>query len=209
MSADAVVGGLTRRFLAELGRLLDGVSIEQIERFVELLLEAQATGRRVYVIGNGGSAATASHLACDLSKSTLIPGVAPLRVQALADNVPLLTAWANDTCYERVFAEQLAGLVDADDLVIAISASGRSPNILAALKVAAERGARTVALLGFDGGTARDLVELALHIPSEDYGLIEAAHLALGQALTAEVRQALRSRANGQLLLTPPAFSLG
>jgi D-sedoheptulose 7-phosphate isomerase len=203
MSHNQAVGGLTRRFLAELARLLDGVPLEAVQRAVALLLEAQAAGRRVYVIGNGGSAATASHLACDLNKSTLMPGLLPLRVQALADNVPLLTAWANDTTFERVFAEQVAGLVEPDDVVIAISASGRSPNILAGLEAAAARGARTIGLLGFDGGQALALVDHPLHVPSDDYGLVEAAHLALGQAITAEIREALRTRANGQATRGP------
>jgi D-sedoheptulose 7-phosphate isomerase len=208
MTDREAVGELTRRFLAELARLLDGVPLEAVQRAVELLLETQAAGRRVYVIGNGGSAATASHLACDLSKSTLIPGLLPLRVQALADNVPLLTAWANDAAYERVFAEQIAGLVEPNDVVIAISASGCSPNILAGLQAAAARGARTIGLLGFDGGQALALVDQPLHVPSDNYGLVEAAHLALGQAITAEIREVLGARGNQQIT-RGPALTFG
>ncbi|MBI4494676.1 MAG: SIS domain-containing protein [Chloroflexi bacterium] len=179
-------------YLATLAGVLSLVPRQPLARALELLLQARATGRRVYLIGNGGSAATASHFAVDLAKTARGGGQRPLRAFALADSVPTLTAWANDTAYERVFAEPLAALVEPGDIVIAISASGNSPNILAGLRAAAASGARTIGLLGFDGGAARQLVEVALHVPVNDYGLVEDAHSAIGHALTAALRRTLQ-----------------
>src|SRR5207245_4578669 len=114
----------------------------------------------------GGSAATASHFACDLAKGTQAAGLPAFRVVSLSDNVPLMTAWANDTNYCRIFAEQLATLVRPADIVIAISASGNSSNILAAAGVARELGALTIALTGQEGGKLSRLAELAICVPA-------------------------------------------
>jgi D-sedoheptulose 7-phosphate isomerase len=128
------------RHLARLAETLLRVPPEPLGRAVDLLLAARAAGRRVWVFGNGGSAAIASHVVCDLTKTAARAGETPLRSIALTDNVPLLTAWANDTDYERVFAAQIEAHVDRDDVVIAISSSGRSPNIVAAVRsTAAQR----------------------------------------------------------------------
>lgn len=187
--------GVVGDFLGELGRALERVPPEPIERALDVLLGAWAAGRRVYLIGNGGSAATASHLACDLTKTAHLPGRPALRAFALVDSAPLVTAWGNDVAYEQVFGGQIAALVEPGDVVIAISASGRSPNILAGLAAAAAHGARTIGLLGFDGGPALGLVQVAIHIPSHDYGVVESAHLAIGQALAAALRRTLETQA--------------
>ncbi len=184
-------------YLSDLAQVLALVPSGPLAEVVDLLLDARAAGRRVYIMGNGGSSATASHLACDLSKTARIPGLKPLRVFALTDNTPLLTAWANDSAYEDTFAEQLVALVEPDDLVIGISASGNSPNIVAGLTAAATKGARTIAFLGFDGGESRDIVDVAVHIPCHQYGLVEDAHSAIGHAITAAVRHALETQALG------------
>jgi D-sedoheptulose 7-phosphate isomerase len=178
-------------YLAKLARVVELVPADALDRAVEYILQARRTGHRVYVMGNGGSAATASHFVCDIVKTALVPGLAPVRAFALADNAPLLTAWANDCAYERIFAEQINALVDADDVVIGISASGKSPNIVAGFHAAIGRGARTIALVGFDGGVVRDLVEVAIHVPSHDYGLVEDTHAAIGHAITAALRVTL------------------
>jgi D-sedoheptulose 7-phosphate isomerase len=180
------------RHLARLAETLLRIPAEPLGRAVDLLLAARAAGRRVWVFGNGGSAAIASHLVCDLTKTAARAGEAPLRSFALTDNVPLLTAWANDTAYERVFAAQIEMLVDPDDVVIAISSSGRSPNIVAAVRSARDRGARIIALVGFDGGPALDLADVAIHIPVHDYGIVEDAHMAVGHAMAAAVRASPR-----------------
>jgi len=178
-------------YLEELAEVVRQVPGDALGRLIDLLLDARAMGRRVYLMGNGGSAATASHLVSDLIKTARVAGRRPLRAFALADNTPLLTAWANDSAYDRVFAEQIDALVEPEDVVIAISASGNSPNILAGLRTAAAQGAHTVGLLGFDGGAALALVDLAIHIPCHNYGLVEDAHAALGHAITLAIRHQL------------------
>ena len=190
---DERAGAIAADYLAELADVLALVSVDALDRAAEMLLETRAAGRRVYVVGNGGSAATASHFVCDLVKTAHVDGHEPLRAFALTDNIPLLTAWSNDRAYERCFAEQVASLVDRGDVVVGISASGNSPNIVAALAAAAERGARTIGMVGFDGGAARQVVDLAIHVPCHHYGLVEDTHMAIGHALTAAVRRVLES----------------
>jgi D-sedoheptulose 7-phosphate isomerase len=162
-----------------------------VERVVEIILDAYGRNRHVYIVGNGGSAATATHFACDLSKATIVEGRARLRVTSLTDNVALLTAWANDTSYENVFAEQLCNLLNAGDVVIAISASGNSPNVLNAIAAARGLGAVTVALVGFGGGALMTAVDSAVHVESHSYGVVEDCHLVLEHAITESTRAAL------------------
>jgi D-sedoheptulose 7-phosphate isomerase len=182
-------------YLSELARILPLVPQQALAEAINVLLEARARGRHVYVIGNGGSASTASHMVCDLVKSAALPGFAPLKAFTLADNTALLTAWANDRSYERIFAEQVAGLVEPGDVLIAISASGNSPNIVAALATANNLGAQTIGLLGFEGGAALELVDVAIHIPCADYGLVEDTHAAIGHAMSTAIRRTLELEA--------------
>jgi D-sedoheptulose 7-phosphate isomerase len=181
----------TSRFLAELSGALSGIRVDALERAAQVLLHARKAGRRVYVMGNGGSAATATHLVCDLMKGAQVAGLQPLRAFALSDNSSLVTAWANDVAYDQIFAQQLAALLDPADVVVAITASGQSPNVLAGLTAAAEKRARTIGLVGFDGGEASRLVDVLIHVPSSNYGVVEACHLAIGQALVAVMRETL------------------
>src|SRR5438132_12737074 len=118
--------------ISEVQQVLSKIPISTIERVVQIVLEAYHRHGHLYILGNGGSASTATHFACDLGKATIVEGRARLRVTSLTDNVAFLTAWANDTSYERVFAEQLLSLLDPGDVLIAVSASGTSPNTLAA-----------------------------------------------------------------------------
>jgi D-sedoheptulose 7-phosphate isomerase len=178
-------------YLVELGRVIDSVSREAVAQVIDLLLEARRMQRRVYIMGNGGSSATASHLASDLVKTARVVGLPSLRAFALTDNVPLVTAWANDADYEDIFAEQITAFAEADDVVIAISASGNSDNIIAGLRAARANGARTIGMVGFDGGAARELVDVAVHVPCHDYGLVEDVHLAIGHAITKSIRHHL------------------
>jgi D-sedoheptulose 7-phosphate isomerase len=156
----------------------------EIEAAVELLLAAYQADRQVILVGNGGSAATASHFACDLSKGTCQPGHRPCRVIALTDNVPLLTAWANDVSYDEVFARQLDALVNPDDVLVAISGSGNSPNVLNAVRVARERGAVTIGLTGGSGGALRLLVDLCITIPTGEMSFIEDCHLMVAHLIS-------------------------
>jgi D-sedoheptulose 7-phosphate isomerase len=184
-------GEAVRTYFERLRSLLADVPGEHLEAVVDMLLKARIERRRVYVVGNGGSASTAAHFVCDLQKSATVTGEAPIRAIGLVDNAALMTAWANDFSYEQVFAGQIAALVEPEDVVIAISASGNSPNIVAALRAAVARGAYTVAFVGFDGGTAGQIADLAVHIPCHDYGLVEDVHSALGHAITAAIRETL------------------
>lgn len=167
---------------------LRNVSTEALARASVRLLRAHAEGAQVLVAGNGGSASTASHLACDLAKTVL--GTAPttrasrFRVVSLADNVALLTAWANDEGYDTVFAEQVKMLGRVGDVLVVISVSGSSPNIIAAVRAARERGVDTIGLLGCDGGEAMGLVDDGIIVPCHDYGHVESAHLVIAHLLT-------------------------
>jgi len=174
-------------YLAETQQVLAGMDESSIEQNVRLLIAAWKQRRQVFIVGNGGSAATASHLANDLSKATILPGKPRIKAIALTDNVSLITAWANDTSYENVFREQLENLLEKEDVVLGISASGNSPNILQAMEYARGRGAVTIGWTGRDGGRLKALVRLAVCAPADDVGMIESCHLVLDHLITTEV----------------------
>lgn len=178
-----------QRYCCGLADVLQSMQFQQIARIADLLMECRERGSTVYVLGNGGSAATASHFACDLAKGTRCEGVAPFRIVPLTDNVPLLTAWGNDTSYDRVFAEQLLPLVRSDDIVVMISASGNSPNVLAAAETARAAGAFTIALTGKTGGRLRDCADLVVRVPSTHIEQVEDAHSAIAHALCVALRE--------------------
>ena len=190
---DTVRDTFARGYLEEVSSSVARLPLAQIAAFTETVERAYRDDRQVFVIGNGGSATTASHMACDLAKNIYparaLAGIRRFRVLSLTDNVGLITALANDCGYDRVFAEQLSYYVRPGDLVIAISASGNSPNVLEALVAARAAGARTAALLGFDGGRARELADLAVVIDSRDYGHVEDAHLVVNHLVTAWMRR--------------------
>jgi D-sedoheptulose 7-phosphate isomerase len=166
-----------------------------------LLLDCYQRGSTLFVLGNGGSASTASHFACDLAKGTLTPGAAAYRVVALTDNNALLTAWANDTSYERVFAEQLAALARPGDLVMAISTSGNSPNVLAAVQTARALGLTTIALTGADGGRLRSLADVTVTTAAGTTEQVEDLHLMMTHSLCVALRAALAEAAAAPLLV--------
>ncbi|MDP9312697.1 MAG: SIS domain-containing protein [Chloroflexota bacterium] len=159
----------------------------------DMLLECQRRGSTIFVLGNGGSAATASHFACDLAKGTRINGAPTFRVMPLTDNVPLMTAWGNDTSYDRVFAEQLTALVRPGDVVVMISASGNSPNVLRAAEVARDAHALTIAMTGQSGGKLRCLSDLTMRVPSPSIELVEDAHMVIAHSLCVALRERLRA----------------
>ena len=177
-------------FLAEACRVLEGVDPSDVEAAVSLLGSSHQRQGAVFAVGNGGSAATASHLASDLTRSTQQNGGPPLRAFSLSDNVPQLTAWANDDCYEQSFADQLRAYARKGDVLVAISASGNSPNIVAVAEEARKMGLAVIALGGFGGGRLKDLADVALVMDSYDYGQVEGAHLVLAHLLSKMVVQA-------------------
>jgi D-sedoheptulose 7-phosphate isomerase len=177
-----------RSYFLGLSQLLDKLPYEAIDEVTDALWGAYQQDRTVFVFGNGGSAALASHSACDFGKGTVTNGHRRFRVISLTDNVPLMTAWANDQRYEDVFSEQLRPLVRKDDVVLAISGSGNSPNILNGLKVARESGARTIGLAGFEGGKMKPLCDLCVIVPSDSMQLIEDFHVAVTHSIFIALR---------------------
>jgi len=173
------------RYLRDLARLMAVVDLDAIARIVGLLRATRDEGGTIYIAGNGGSAATASHWANDLGKATKCTGRSCIRVMCLSDNTPL-TALANDEGYERVFAGQLENFAGPGDALIVMSASGNSPNLVQAVELANERGLTTIALLGFDGGVLKDQVREYLWLPTEQgaYGLVESGHSVLCDIVT-------------------------
>jgi len=159
-----------------------------VGRIVGVLMQAYESNRMIYLFGNGGSAALASHFACDLGKGTASGSGKRFQVLAFTDNVPLMTAWANDARYEDIFAEQLINFVQPSDIAFAISGSGSSPNVLKALRVAHEAGAFTVGLTGFQGGDMVDLCDLCVIVPSDNMQIIEDLHLSVTHAVFTALR---------------------
>jgi D-sedoheptulose 7-phosphate isomerase len=186
-----------RLYLDGLKKAIDSIPIEVVGRIIDILIQAYHEGRNVYIMGNGGSAATSSHFACDLGKSTAIDGKKRFRVVSLADNAPLLTAWSNDTHYDDVFVEQLRNLLRAGDVVIGISSSGESTNVIRAVEFARSAGAITISLTGFSGGRIRRVAEVCLVVPSFSVQHIEDAHHALHHLITMHLRSLLKREAAG------------
>jgi D-sedoheptulose 7-phosphate isomerase len=180
------VAGVAHSYISKLNALLTAVDTVALERVVEHLRAVRDAGGTVFVAGNGGSAATASHWVNDLGKATKMPGRPHLRVMCLSDNTSWLTALANDEGYERVFAGQLENFAKPGDVLVVISASGKSPNIVSAVELAAASGLTTIGLVGFDGGVVAGMVDEAICIRTElgEYGLVESAHSVVLDVLT-------------------------
>jgi D-sedoheptulose 7-phosphate isomerase len=177
-----------KHYLESLKSVLDRMPLEPIDQMLAAIEAAHADGKQIFVIGNGGSAATASHMMNDLCKGTLgHKGDAPwkrFKVMALTDNVSLMTAWANDTNYNTVFSEPLKNFANRGDLLIAISASGNSPNIIAAVETAKQIGVKVIGFTGFTGGKLGKLADVSLIVPSNEYGPVEDAHMILDHIIT-------------------------
>ena len=178
-----------QQYVEDLKQTLDCLPWESIDQVVNLLHQARVEGRQVFVMGNGGSASTASHMACDLNKNTVAPHYPRFRVIALTDSMALFSACANDFSYEDVFVEQLANFLRAGDVVVAISASGNSPNVLKAVKMAQAHKAVTVGWSGYDGGKLAGLVDFPIVVQSDSIEQIEDVHLMLEHMVTAALRR--------------------
>jgi len=172
-----------------------------VDEIVDELLLRYEQGRTVFLFGNGGSAALASHIACDLAKGTLVnrDSQARFRAVALTDNIPLMTAWANDSSYERIFAEQLQNLIYPGDVAFAISGSGNSSNVLAGLQVARVVGAVTIGLTGFQGGKMKALCDHCVVVPSNNMQIIEDFHLSVSHAIFSVIRDRLSEGASSRV----------
>jgi len=179
---------LIRKYLAEVAEMLRAVPVDRIVEAGSAIEAARRSGRRVFIFGNGGSAATAVHMACDLSKGAMVEGEPRIKAISLCDNLSLLSAWANDTDYQNVFAEQLENLLEEGDVAVGISASGNSANVLNAIELARSRGALTIGFCGFDGGKLARLVDIPVVVPGQRIEQVEDVHLMLEHMLTVLVR---------------------
>ena len=168
-----------------------------VDRMVDVIWRGYERKRTLFLFGNGGSAALASHFACDIGKGTIAGKGKRLRTVALTDNVALITAWANDKAYDAIFAEQLESLAEKGDIALAISGSGNSPNVIRGLEAARRIGAETLVLTGFEGGRAKALANLCLVVPSDSMQLIEDAHLCATHAIFLAIRQRMM-QTNGE-----------
>jgi len=188
VNSQTVIGG----YLEQMARLAFTLPQEAIGEAVEIIYEAWRRGRTVFTLGNGGSASTATHLACDLAKFAMPPGRKRLRAISLVDNIPLVSAWTNDAGFQSIFAEQLEPWLEEGDVLIAISVHGGSgqgeagpwsQNLLRAVALARERGARVIGLSGFDGGALKEMADVCIVVPVEGEPLgtplVESLHVAL------------------------------
>ena len=175
-------------YFSLLSSTIQKMQLDLIDAVTESLLWALENGKTIYVFGNGGSASLASHFACDLGKGTVNGSARRFRVMALTDCLPLITAWANDSSYDCVFAEQLKNFVSPKDVAFAISASGNSRNVINALQVARKAGATTLGITGFKGGLMKDLCDKCIIVPSENMQIIEDMHLSIAHAIFSVAR---------------------
>lgn len=167
------------QYIGQMHHTLDQLPLELIDEMIETLHQARLAGKQIFIMGNGGSASTASHFVCDLAKNTRKEGWPHFKAIGLTDNMAIFSAYANDEGYENVFAQQLASLIHTGDIVIAISASGNSPNVLKAVEVARQHRAKTIGFTGFNGGRLGPMVDLHLHINSNIIEQVEDIHLML------------------------------
>jgi D-sedoheptulose 7-phosphate isomerase len=172
-------------YLSRVRELINNLNISTIEQIINTLLEARERGSSIYFMGNGGSAATASHFANDLRIGSQIPGRKPFKAVSLTDNISIMTALANDEGYENIFVRQLEGTVQMGDVVFALSVSGNSPNVLKAVRYAKENGAKTIGCTGFEGGQLKNMTDINLHMPTDygDYGPVEDVFTILGHLI--------------------------
>ncbi|UCE73352.1 MAG: SIS domain-containing protein [Methanomassiliicoccales archaeon] len=161
---------------------------EKMDKIAGVILTARDNTKTIFTMGNGGSGATASHLVGDLAKGAIKPNHPRIRAIALTDNMPQILAWANDTSYENIFMEQLKNLMNPEDVVIGISGSGNSQNVIKAMEYADEHGAVTIGLTGYDGGKLKDVAQECIIVPSNNMQQIEDVHFIIGHLLMSLLR---------------------
>jgi D-sedoheptulose 7-phosphate isomerase len=198
-----------KKYFAEVEDMLEAISTSQLQKVLSILELAYRNNRRVFIMGNGGSAATASHFALDLAKNTIAEESPRLRVLSLTDHVPLITAWSNDYAYEHIFSEQLANLVEAGDVVIGISASGNSLNVINACYLAKQEGATTIGLLGANGGKMKELVDACILAPGQNIEQEEDAHMIIAHVITRHMRNFIRYSHHPLVVALPTAPANG
>jgi D-sedoheptulose 7-phosphate isomerase len=178
-----------QNYISRLKETLDLLDETNLNKTINVMHEARLRKSKIFVMGNGGSASTASHFVGDLSKNTRVMGIPHLRMIGLADNMTGFSAYANDEGYESVFANQLANLIEPGDVVIGISASGNSPNVLNAIELANQSSATTIGFTGFDAGKLGNMVLIHNHVPSDCIEQVEDIHLIFAHLITTELRK--------------------
>jgi D-sedoheptulose 7-phosphate isomerase len=181
-------------YIKHLQSVLNGIDTAQIAKFIEVMLDARERGAAIFFIGNGGSAATASHFANDIAIGTGDYSK-PFRAISLTDNVPVLTAIGNDFGYQEIFVRQLRVIGREGDVLVGISASGNSANIINAFQCATAAGIKTVAITAFDGGQMKQIADLSVHVPTDpkEYGPAEDAHMMLDHLVGAFLMRYIRT----------------
>jgi D-sedoheptulose 7-phosphate isomerase len=200
---------LIQSYISTLQLAMDQLPRQSVADVIAVLQEARLKGSQVFILGNGGSASTASHFACDLAKNTRQEGFPHFRVIGLTDNMAMFSALANDEGYENVFSEQLASLVRAEDIVIAISASGNSQNVIRAVEVARKHGATVVGFTGFDGGALRQLANFNIHVNSNIIEHVEDIHLMLEHLIVKSIKDQIRTADVGTAITKLPVNVFG
>ena len=180
---------LIQDYIEGLRTCLEELFHQNIDGIVNIIFDAYQKGKQIFILGNGGSASTASHFARDLKIGTAVEGKPRLRATSLTDNIATITALANDIDYDSIFEEQLIGQLNKGDVVIGISASGNSPNVLKAIEYAQNRGAITIGFVGFGGGRLKGIAFKSIVLSSRDYGQIEDAHLSLTHIISYLIRE--------------------
>ncbi|MBE3102599.1 MAG: SIS domain-containing protein [Firmicutes bacterium] len=179
------------KYIDELSATLKNVEVDEIRTAEDLIISIYRNNKRIYVIGNGGSAAASSHWVCDFGK-IIVMDKKRFQVMSLTDNNAWITAIANDLSYEDVFVEQLRNLMSEGDLLIGISASGNSENIVRSFEYAHSIGAKTMGIIGFFGGKVRELSDHSIYIPSYNYGIVEDIQLAIGHMISQEIKSNMK-----------------
>jgi D-sedoheptulose 7-phosphate isomerase len=169
--------GFVEQYRNRLADTLGSIDVGAVSQVIAALAEARRNGRHIFVCGNGGSASTASHFVCDMVKGASFNRESRFRIMALTDSLPTITAYSNDVSYDCVFVEQLKNFAGSGDLVMAISGSGNSPNVVKAVQYANSIGCTTVALTGRDGGQLGPLATIQVHVPEPHMGRIEDGHM--------------------------------
>ncbi len=178
-------------YFTTMNEVISAIDYKIIDELVDKLVQAQKENRKVFVFGNGGSASTSGHFGLEFVMTGAPGGPKALQVHSLSDNVGLLTALANDTSYAEIFRYQLNAFAVAGDIAIAITGSGNSPNIVNACQWAKENGVTVVALTGFSGGKVQELADIQIHVPSNNYGIIEDLHMSIGHIIGQRLHQIL------------------
>jgi len=183
----------SRRYIRHLGAVLESIDPEEIGRFIATLLDARRIGATVFFIGNGGSSTTASHFANDLAVGTN-SDEKPFRAVSLTDNIAIITAIGNDFGYDQIFVRHLRVLAREGDVLVGISASGNSPNLLRAFEYAKQKDIKTVAITAFDGGKLKQISDEGIHVPTgpKEYGPAEDAHMVLDHLIGAYLVRLVR-----------------